>query len=97
MFATLFLVSSLSLGSASPTLQMALASHNIVHGLYPAGRNVRQAYAYLIQSDTCQRHTMYIPDPPQIDKCQPHTMCSFPRRSDLTHARVNIARMKRHK
>jgi hypothetical protein len=86
-------VSSLYLGFASRTLPTALASQNVVYGLYPAGGDARQAYAHLIQSGTCQQHTMCSwpqqPDPSQSDTCQPHTMCSYPRRSDLFSDRLN--------
>jgi hypothetical protein len=82
-------------GSASLALPMAPASHNTVYGLYPAGGDVRQAYAHLIQSGTCQRRTMcswpQLPDPPQSGTCQAYTMCSCPRRSDLPHADVILA------
>jgi hypothetical protein len=75
---------------------MIIASHNVVYGLHLTNweRKVRQAYAHLIQSGTCQRHTTCSwpqrPDPPLSDTCQAYTMCSCPRRSDLISDRVNL-------
>jgi hypothetical protein len=54
----------------------------------------RGSYAHLIQTGTCQQHTMCSwpqqPGPPQSDTCRPHTMCSCPPRSCLSHAGVIV-------
>jgi hypothetical protein len=80
-------------GSAFLTMPAALASHAVC-GLYPAGEQARQSYAHLIQTGTCQRHTVCSwpqkLDPPRSGTCQAHTMSNF---HYLSHSRVNLVRL----
>jgi hypothetical protein len=90
-----------TLGDGSCYLNSALADHSVVPIVYSTRGGVRQAYAHLIQSGTCQEHTMCSwpqqSGPSQSGTCQAYTMCSWPRRPDLPIAKVFLACMRQCK